>query len=97
MRYKVLSAAQEDPASIREYIAEDDPVRALTFVQELRDACQSLAEMPRSAPKRPQLGPNIRMRPVGNYNIYYRPVADGIEILRVLHAARDVDSDAFSS
>jgi plasmid stabilization system protein ParE len=24
-------------------------------------------------------------------------VADGIEILRVLHAARDVDSDAFSS
>jgi toxin ParE1/3/4 len=27
-----------------------------------------------------------------NYVIYYRPVPDGIEVVRILHAARDRDA-----
>jgi toxin ParE1/3/4 len=36
--------------------------------------------------------PALRSLSVGNYLIFYRPLADGIEIVRVLHGARDIDS-----
>jgi toxin ParE1/3/4 len=32
---------------------------------------------------------------VGNYLIFYRPISDGIEIVRVLHGARDIPTTAF--
>jgi len=28
--------------------------------------------------------------PVGNYVIFYRPIEDGIVVIRVLHGARDL-------
>ena len=33
---------------------------------------------------------NLREVPVGNYVVFYRPLPDGIEVDRVLHAARNV-------
>jgi toxin ParE1/3/4 len=38
----------------------------------------------------------LRCHPAGNYVIYYREMKNGIEIVRVLHGARDV-SRAFES
>lgn len=35
---------------------------------------------------------NLRSHPHGNYVIFYRPIGDGIEIVRVLHGARDIDA-----
>jgi toxin ParE1/3/4 len=38
---------------------------------------------------------NVRVWPVkgfDKYRIYYRPLGDRIEILRILHAARDSDA-----
>jgi toxin ParE1/3/4 len=32
----------------------------------------------------------LRSHPVGNYVIYYREMKTGIEIVRVIHGARDV-------
>ena len=66
--------------------------RELRRIQRVADR---LAEMPHSAPARPELGPAVRFRPTGNYNIYYRPIADGIEVIRVLHGARDVRPEMF--
>jgi len=80
-RCKFRPAAEEDLESIADYIAEDNPSRAVTFIQEIREKCRLLAEMPKSAPARPELGPDIRSRPVGNYVIYYRPLSDGAEII----------------
>ena len=51
-RCELRPAAEEDLESIADYIAEDNPSRAVTFVQELREKCQLLAEMPKSAPAR---------------------------------------------
>ena len=95
MPYNILPRAEEDLEAIGDYIAEDNPARALTFIQEFRETFSQLAAMPKSAPSRPRLGPNIRMRPVGNYIIYYRPTDEGIEVVRVLHSARDINSDQF--
>jgi len=54
---------------------------------------ERLAEMPFSAQSRPELGRGIRSRRVGSYVLYFAPLPDGIEILRVLHERRDVRPD----
>jgi toxin ParE1/3/4 len=36
------------------------------------------------------LSPRLRSFPVKNYVIFYRPLEDGIEIVRVLHGAQDL-------
>ncbi len=41
---------------------------------------------------RPELGPDLRSFPVGNYMIFYQPLDEGIEIVRIISAARDVDA-----
>jgi toxin ParE1/3/4 len=44
----ITSAAEADLESIGDWIAEDNPTRALTFVQELRRRCESLIDAPRA-------------------------------------------------
>ena len=41
-------------------------------------------------PRRPELGTELRSFAVARYVIYYRPIEGGIEVIRVLHSARDV-------
>jgi toxin ParE1/3/4 len=49
-----------------------------------------LAEFPGMGASREDLGLSIRTFPVGNYLIIYRPMKGGIELLRVVHGARDL-------
>jgi toxin ParE1/3/4 len=51
-----------------------------------------IAESPYIGREREELAPGIRSFPAGRYLIFYRPIADGIEIVRVLHGSRDVDT-----
>jgi len=39
---------------------------------------------------RPELGHGLRSFVVGQYVVFYRPSTKGIEIVRVLHGARDI-------
>lgn len=82
--------AENDLEEIGDYIAQDNPRRALSFVRELRVHCQRIANAPLSHPARPELGAGIRSVSYGNYVIYYRVIARSILIARVLHGARDV-------
>jgi len=43
-----------------------------------------------------ELAPNLRSFPIGSYLIFYRPVEDGIELIRVLHGARDITPEYFA-
>jgi toxin ParE1/3/4 len=36
------------------------------------------------------MAPGLRSFPVGNYVVFYRIVPEGIELVRVLHGARDL-------
>jgi toxin ParE1/3/4 len=42
-------AAEADSEAIGDWIAEDDPKRAVSFVTELRGRCRSLADKPKKA------------------------------------------------
>lgn len=75
---------------IADFIAEDSPVRALTFVEELRAAALALGDMPKAYPLAPRyetLG--VRRRVHGAYLILYRIEADRVTILLIVHGARD--------
>lgn len=84
--------AGEDLRSIVRYIAHDNPLRALSFGQELRDKAQRLAQHPElGRPGRPGLPPGVRelvLHP--NYILFYRlrSAEHVVEILRVKHAAQ---------
>ncbi|KAG0181181.1 hypothetical protein DFQ28_002543, partial [Apophysomyces sp. BC1034] len=93
MIVRLLPDAEAELEAIGDYIARDNPVRALSFVRELRDKCPSLADMPLAFPLVPRYEAHgVRHRVSGHYQIFYRVVGQPIEridILHVLHSARD--------
>jgi toxin ParE1/3/4 len=64
--------------------------RADRFLAGLRRACEPLAQFPEMGRLRPELAPELRSLVHGRYVIFYRPVAGGAEVARVLHGARDL-------
>jgi toxin ParE1/3/4 len=51
-----------------------------------------LAKQPGIGRMRDELAIGLRSLPIGRYVIFYLSLADGIEIIRVLHGARDIDT-----
>ncbi|CAN7760164.1 type II toxin-antitoxin system RelE/ParE family toxin [Cupriavidus necator] len=90
---RLTPLAEAELEAIADYIARDNPRRALSFVQELRDRCLSLADMPLAFPLVPRYEDRgVRHRVHGNYQIFYRVVGDPpvrIDVLHVLHSARN--------
>ncbi len=70
------------------YIAEDNLSAADRLLDEIYAKFSILANQPRLGPARPDIAPELRHFPVGNYLILYREIAGGIEIVRVVHGAR---------
>lgn len=88
----LLPAAIVDLENASDYIALDNPRRTVTFIQELRDKCLSLADMPYAFPVVPRYERfGIRHRIYGNYQIFYRVVEsdERIDIVHILHSARN--------
>jgi toxin ParE1/3/4 len=42
--------------------------------------------------QRSELAPLLRSFPVKNYLIFYRPIDEGIEIVRILHGSQDIET-----
>ncbi|MDR3423823.1 MAG: type II toxin-antitoxin system RelE/ParE family toxin [Alphaproteobacteria bacterium] len=84
--------AENDLLLIWEYIADDNKKAADKIVRMIDERCVLLAEHPRLGPARPDLGNDLRYFPVGSYLILYRERPDGVEIVRVLHSARNLEA-----
>jgi toxin ParE1/3/4 len=89
-RLHFSSLALKDLEGIHDFIAIDSAPRALRFVSKLERRCHSLIEMRERGRPREELAPSLRSTVEGNYVIFYRPTTDGVEIIRVLHGARDL-------
>jgi len=51
-----------------------------------------LATQPLMGRARRELAPRARSFPFGRYVIFYEPIDDGIDVVRVLRSGRDVDA-----
>ncbi len=86
----LTAEAEQDLERIGDYIAEDNPERAIGFTHELRDACLGLATFPERFPVVARYEAHgIRHRGHGNYLIFYRVEADRVVVIHVLHGAMD--------
>lgn len=83
-------AAEVDLEAIYDHIAADNATAAAELIARLEDLATRLAESPGMGRARPELLPNLRSFAVGRYLVFYRPGGGGIEVVRVLHGARDV-------
>lgn len=91
-RYRVSRTARRDLSDIYRYVAE----RNLAAAERIHDLFfarfRLLAQHPLLGQARDDLAENLRILSVGNYLIAYQPTKRGIDVLRVLHSARDIDT-----
>lgn len=88
--------AENDLEQIADYIAADNPRRALSFVWELRSKCVDLIDSPNGFALVPRYEHHgIRRRVHGNYLIFYRVETAKVVIVHVLHGATDYGAILF--
>ncbi|MBP1886590.1 type II toxin-antitoxin system RelE/ParE family toxin [Sinorhizobium mexicanum] len=88
--------AENDLEQIADYIAQDNPRRALSFVRELRSKCEDLIDSPNGFALVPRYEHHgIRRRVHGNYLIFYRVESTKVVIVHVLHGATDFGAILF--
>lgn len=89
-RLVVSSEAREDMAEIWFHVAADNEGAADREIASFHERFTTLAENPMAGRSRAELLPSLRSFPAGSYTIFYFPQGDGVEIVRVIHGARDV-------
>lgn len=90
-----LPLAKVDLIDIWYYIASDNVVAADKFLESLEKLTDMLAQHPYVGRERKEFSRALRSIPHGRYMVFYRPVEGGVEILRVLSAARDIGEEYF--
>ena len=81
---------EEDFREIWRYIAQDNPDAADKLLRRIDEKLLLYAEYPRMGTSREHWVPGVRSFSVGKYVVFYRIVAEGIELVRVLHGMRDM-------
>ncbi len=90
--------ARHDLVEIADYISNNNVDAAMRFLDRMEDTIAFLAANPHIGqtyfPTKESI-PALRVWPIDgfrNHLIFFRPNDDGIEIVRVLHGARDLDA-----
>ncbi len=83
--------AQNDLDEIWWFIAQDSPDNADKFLDRIQDSCLTLADFPKMGVSRNEIKNSLRSQPIGNYLIFYFPIEDGIDIIRIIHGSRDIE------
>jgi len=92
MRLEFQPQAERDLEGIGDYIAQDNPRRAISFLHELRAQCRKILMAPQAYRPRPELGEGIRSCAYGNYVIFFTEDGRLLRIIRVLHGAMDIEA-----
>ena len=91
-RFRLAHLARTDLAEIRHFIARDKPGAADRQIAAFFEKFHALATHPEMGERRPELGENLRSFAAGTYVIVYRPISEGVEIVRVVSGYRDLDA-----
>ncbi len=87
-RVNITEEAQRDLGAILRHVAEDSINYALELVDKLQSAALELGAAALHYPVVFEPG-SIRRRPLGSYNIYYTVRGSTVEVMHILHSARD--------
>jgi antitoxin ParD1/3/4/toxin ParE1/3/4 len=89
--YILAPAAQRDLRALQAYMAQENIQVARRVLAEIRAACARLADNPHLGHTREDLTDQpVRFWLVRTYYIIYRPETRPLEIVRIMHSARDI-------
>ena len=91
-RLVIRPQALTDLDDIFDYIAEDSLDRAITFIRKLSGQMEKVADSPGIGRRRNELLAGLRSFPYGSYLIFYSPLDDGADIVRILNGAKDIEA-----
>ncbi len=92
MRLTISPLAGRDLEALGDYIADDDPDRAIRFIARLRAQFATITMAPLGYRMRPELGAGIRSCAHGNYVIFFTATKTRVTIVRVLHGPMDIEA-----
>ena len=93
MKYIIAPTAQEDMSSAWDFIAQQSIDAADRFVDRLFHCFEQISTHPFIGEARPDLGEAICQSLVGKYVVVHRPSPEAIDILALIHSARDVSPE----
>ncbi len=90
--YRITPDAQRDIDQIWDYVGleNDNPVAADALMGKFERQFVLLAAHPRLGVAREDLAENLRMFPIQNYVLLYLPTNSGIDVVQIIHSARDI-------
>lgn len=87
---KLSRHIESDLDNIADYIAQDNPDRAVTFIRDIRVKFYDIQRNPLIYQLRSDIGEEARMATIGNYAILFRVMRDGVRIERVVYGGREL-------
>ena len=88
MKVRFTKEAETNLETIADYIASDNPKRALSFVAEIRLKALDIGTFPEAFPVVGRYEANkVRRRVYSDYLIFYRIFDNHVEVLQVIHGA----------
>ena len=90
MRVEFSTFVEGDLVAIVDYIAEDNPIRAVEFLREIRDEIRRIGRNPLIYRLRPEIGEEARLAIVGRYVILFRIRGKVVRVERVVFGGRDL-------
>lgn len=92
MRLELSRYIENDLEEIADFIAEENPARAVSFIREIRQKIRSISLQPLLYQLRPEIGESARLAVVGRYVILFRIVDEVVRIERIVYGGRDIPS-----
>ena len=90
MRVQFSAFVEGDLVAIVDYIAEDNPIRVVEFLREIRDEIRRIGRNPLIYRLRPEIGEEARLAIVGRYVILFRIRGKVVRVERVVFGGRDL-------
>ena len=91
-RFRLSRQAEQDLEEIWLYLGKQNELLADQQIAQILDKFPMLSQFPAMGRRRDDLLTGIRTFPIKPYIIFYAKIANGIEIVRVLHQSRDMET-----
>ena len=89
---RLTEQAEADLDELWAYIAANHPDAADRMVDAVLEGGRMHVRFPNIGQNRDESRPGLRCFVVSPYVVFYRPMEDTIEVLRILHGARDIST-----
>ena len=90
--FRLSRLAEQDLEDIWVYLTQQDELLADKQIAQILDRFPMLSQFPDMGKQRNDLLNGLRSFPVKPYIIFCNKILDGIEVVRVLHQSRNIES-----